>query len=122
MHENCFILKMFFIFILGTFSFVLFSQEWQFLGLETEKVTTLTVDPIDENIIYAGSASDFSAGKVGGLFRSTDGGAVWDTLIRGITVRDIDIHPFDNQIIYVTCGINFLTPAKIIKTTDSGET
>jgi len=96
------------------------AQEWLLLGLESESITAIAVDPIDEYVIYAGSGSDFSAGKVGGLFKSTNGGAAWDTLIRGITVRDIDIHPFDHQTFYVTCGINYLTPWGILKTEDGG--
>ena len=95
---------------------------WQLLGLETEKISAIIVDPYNENIIYAGSSSDFSAGKVGGLFKSTDCGTVWDTLIRGITVRDIDIHPFNSKVLYVTAGSNYLTPAGILKSMNGGTT
>jgi len=102
-------------------SHTLFAQEWQLLGLEAEKVNAIAVDPYDENIIYAGSASDFSAGKRGSLFKSTNGGASWDTLLAGVTVRDIDIHPFNSQIVYMTGGINFLTPSGIFKSLDGGK-
>jgi photosystem II stability/assembly factor-like uncharacterized protein len=44
----------------------------------------------------------------------------WDTLIRGITVRDIDIHPSKSNIVYITGGINYLTPHGILKTLDGG--
>ena len=93
---------------------------WQLLGLDEEPINAISVDQFNEDVLYAGSRSDFSAGKVGGLFKSNDGGSVWDTLIRGITVRDIDIHPRNSNIVYVTCGINYLTPHGILKTVDGG--
>lgn len=96
------------------------AQEWQLLGLETETISAIAIDPFDENTIYTGSSSDFSVGKAGGLFKSTNGGAVWDTLLRGITVRDIDIHPVNSQILYVTGGINSLTSEGIFRTADGG--
>jgi photosystem II stability/assembly factor-like uncharacterized protein len=107
--------------MIGAVSRTAFAQEWQLLGLATEKITAIAVDPFDENIIYVGSASDFSAGKRGSLFKSTNGGASWDTLLAGVTVIDIDVHPFNSQIIYMTGGINFLTPSGIFKTKDSGK-
>jgi photosystem II stability/assembly factor-like uncharacterized protein len=108
-------------FMVDSVSLMLFAQEWQLLGLEAEKVIAIAVDPFDEKIIYAGSASDFSAGKRGSLFKSTNGGASWDTLLAGVTVTDIDIHPFNSQIIYMTGGINFLTPSGIFKSMDGGK-
>lgn len=90
------------------------------LGLEGEEISAIEVDPFDEDVIYAGSTSDFSLGKVGGFFKSIDSGATWDTLVRGVTVRDIDIHPSNTQIIYLTGGINYLTTFGIFKTTDGG--
>ena len=40
------------------------AQEWQLLGLETETISAIVVDPFNENTIYVGSSSDFSAGIV----------------------------------------------------------
>ena len=98
------------------------SYEWTLSGLEEETIHAIAADPTDGNIIYVGSISNFSAGTVGGLFKSIDGGAVWDTVIRGITVLDIDIHPCATQTVYITGGINLLTGPGILKTTDGGET
>lgn len=98
----------------------LFANDWQFLGLGKESINAIAVDWSDNSIIYAGSGSDFSAGSVGGIFKSTDGGAVWDTLVRGVTVMDIDIHPRDPEIIYATLGLNVLSTPGIIKTYDGG--
>ncbi|MFH0882251.1 MAG: YCF48-related protein [bacterium] len=95
-------------------------REWHYLGLGEESITAIAVDPDDDDILYAGSGSNFSDGTVGGIFKSADGGAVWDTLVRGVTVRDIDFHPHDSQTIYVTCGINYLTPQGLLRTKDGG--
>jgi hypothetical protein len=94
--------------------------DWLFLGLENETVTAIAVDWADPNIIYAGSSSDFSSGIIGGIFKTTNAGTSWDTLLRGVTVRDLDIHPTDPRIVYATLGLNALTQPGIIKTTNAG--
>lgn len=111
------------LFFIITLSIRLFSQEWQFLGLEGESISAIAVDCSNPNIIYTGSGSDYSSGRIGGIFKSVDGGAQWDTLIRGVTVRDLDIHPKNGQIIFATLGINVLTNNPgIIKSEDGGFT
>jgi len=107
-------------FLCVRFSVGIFAQRWQYLGLGTESITTIAVDWSDSNTIFAGSGSDFSAGTVGGIFKSTNGGASWDTLIRGVTTREIVIHPNNPDIIYATLGLNVLTIPGIIKTNDGG--
>lgn len=99
-----------------------YNDGWKFLGLENENITAIAVDWSNPDIIYAGSDSDFSAGTLGGIFKSINAGADWDTLIRGVTVRDIDIHPKNPEIIYAALGLNVLTQPGIIKTTDAGNT
>ena len=98
----------------------LFAQNWQFLGLEGESISAIAVDWSNPNIIYAGSSSGYSSGRIGGIFKSINGGTVWDTLIRGVTVRDLDIHPKNTRIIYATLGLNVLTTPGIIKSEDGG--
>lgn len=93
------------------------SYEWSLLGLEEESITAIAVDPSDENIIYAGSTINYIADEFGGLFKSIDGGANWDTLISSTIIRDIDIHPTNPQIIYVLGG-----GALVSKTADGGRT
>jgi photosystem II stability/assembly factor-like uncharacterized protein len=97
-----------------------FTAAWRYLGLGNEAITALAVDWSNSDVMYAGSSSNFSAGTVGGIFKSTNGGASWDTLIRGMTARDLDIHTTDPNIIYATAGINVLTPTGIVKSTDAG--
>jgi photosystem II stability/assembly factor-like uncharacterized protein len=96
------------------------AQQWKSLGLEKEFISAIAVDSTNPEIIYTGSMSDFSAGTVGGIFRTTNGGAEWDTLIRGVTVTDLDIHPTNPKIIYATLGLNALTFPGIIKSIDGG--
>ena len=93
------------------------AQEWQLLGLAEENITAIAVDPFDENIIYAGSTINSALNRRGGLFKTTDGGASWNTLISSTIIRDIDIHPTNPQIIYVLGG-----GALVSKTADGGQT
>ncbi|MFQ6608827.1 MAG: WD40/YVTN/BNR-like repeat-containing protein [Fidelibacterota bacterium] len=94
--------------------------QWHLLGLEDEKISAIAIDFTNECILYAGSGSNFSEGKVGGVFKSIDGGATWDTIVSGVTVRDIDIHPSDTDIFYVTAGTNYLTQSGILRSVDGG--
>jgi photosystem II stability/assembly factor-like uncharacterized protein len=95
----------------------IYPQEWRFLGLENESITAIAIDWSNPDIIYAGS------GDFGGIFKSTNGGTSWDTLARRISwdtvtyivsVRDLDIHPMNPQVIYVTLS------SGIIKSIDGG--
>lgn len=108
-------------FVLILFTGIIFAQEWQLMGLENEEINCIEIDWSDPDIIYAGSRSDFSSGKTGKFFKSYDGGKNWRTLLNNVTVCDIDIHPVDPDIIYLTLGINYLTIAGILKSTDGGE-
>lgn len=98
------------------------SQDWQFLGLENERISNIAVDWSDPDIIYAGSGGDFTTGEVGSFIKTTNRGTTWDTLVTGISVTDIDINPKDHDMIFVCCGVNLLTVQGILKTTDAGLT
>jgi type IX secretion system substrate protein len=105
--------------IITFFTVTNYSQQgWHLLGLENEEITAIEIDWSDQNIIYAGSMSDFSSGAFGGLFKSTNNGSSWDTLMRGVIVRDMDIHPTNARILYATI---LTDSAGIVKTTDAGE-
>jgi photosystem II stability/assembly factor-like uncharacterized protein len=97
-----------------------FGQTWGSVGLEAHTVSVLTADKADSTVLYAGSFSNFSLGTTGGLFKTTNAGATWDTLLRGVTVVDVDLHPRISTTIYVTLGINSLTEPGIVKSTDGG--
>jgi photosystem II stability/assembly factor-like uncharacterized protein len=90
-------------------------DEWTLLGLENEKVTAIAVDPVNLNVIYAGTASDFSAQIQGKLFKSSNCGKTWDTLLIGGSYREIIIDPLNHKRIYAL-------PGPIIKSEDAGKT
>lgn len=89
--------------------------EWKILGLETESVSAIAIHPENPHIIYAGTMFNFSAGINGKLFKSTDCGATWDTLIQGGSYRDILFDPTDADIIYAVSGA-------ILRSSDAGST
>jgi len=92
------------------------AELWQLLGLEKEvAVTAIATDPTDPNIIYAGTMYDFSAGIEGKLFKSTDAGKTWDTLLVGGSYHEILIDPLNHNIIYTL-------PSSILKSEDGGKT
>ena len=91
------------------------AEQWKFLGLENETVTAIAVDPINTDIIYAGTLYDFSAGVDAKLFKSTDSGTIWDTLLIGGSYHEIIIDPSNHNIVYAAGG-------GILKSEDGGET
>lgn len=89
--------------------------EWKRLGLETESLSAIAIHPANPHIIYAGTMFNFSAGINGKLFKSTDCGATWDTLIQTGSYRDILFDPTDADIIYAVSGA-------ILRSSDAGST
>ncbi len=99
-----------------------FIVAWKYLALGDEEISVIRFDKFDTNLVYAGSRSDFSLGKIGGVFRSTDRGVSWDTLLRGISASDIQIHPYDTRVMYVVSTYNYISEQGIFKTLDGGTT
>lgn len=97
------------------------AQQWEFAGLQTEDVNTIVIDTSDENVIYAGTRSDYSDGTWGKIVKSIDGGITWDTLLYGIDVAQIVIHPGDSDVLYATLASANASPPGIVKTIDGGE-
>jgi photosystem II stability/assembly factor-like uncharacterized protein len=93
-------------------------EQWQslgLLGLEDETIIAIELDPTDSNIIYLGTKFDFSAGILGKLFKSIDGGATWNRLLIGGSYTDVLIDPTNHNIIYAL-------PDGLIKSEDGGQT
>ena len=99
------------------FLFLVFIQgiaqedSWQFLGLQNENITSIAINPQSDSILYAGSYSDFSAGTYGRIFKSSDGGFSWDTLVYGVSVNQLEIDQHNTNVIYAALGgANFTNP------------
>src|SRR6185436_1066226 len=79
----------------------------------TPSIRSLAIDPTAPLTIYAGTISN-------GIFKSTNGGAVWTAMNTGMTgagvtnVRTIAIDPANPQTIYTSTGL----PGTIFKSTN----
>jgi photosystem II stability/assembly factor-like uncharacterized protein len=98
-------------------------------------VFSVTIDPHDNNIVWAGTQSRL------GIYRSSDGGRTWVRKVTGvagdvgISVRGFTVDPIDSRIVYATVevgstawagrqvnGRSFdLTKGMVYKTVDGGE-
>lgn len=89
--------------------------KWKLVEFENETIASIAIDPTDPRIIFVGSNSDFSAGTPGRLFKSTDSGHSWDTLIYGQSAkfRRVIIDPSNSNIVYAL-------PQSILKSVNGG--
>ncbi len=74
----------------------------------------LDVSPVDPNLVYIGDYSDPCK-----LYKSTDGGEIWERLInlpRGEAINEIVCDPISPDIVYINVGWN----AGLFKSTDGG--
>jgi photosystem II stability/assembly factor-like uncharacterized protein len=87
------------------------------------RIDVLTVDPADEDVIYAGATN-------GGIFKTTDGGTSWSPIFDEqpyLAIGAITIHPDNSNIIYAGTGDRNFTGNSFIgngvyKSEDAGET
>ncbi len=110
------------LFLIITLTQATAQEQWEQLGLDYESVEAIIVHPDNEDIIYAGTFNIFMDPEaIGGVFKSMDGGATWDTLITGgISVSCMVMHPTDPDIIYVGLNAANSSLPGIIKTTNGG--
>ena len=109
-------------FILFIFHSNCFTQNniWHFSGLSGETITSLAIVGHNDSVIFAGTYSDFSAGTYGKIFKSSDGGFSWDTLVYGVSVNQLEIDQHNTNVIYAALGgANFTNPG-ILKSIDQG--
>jgi photosystem II stability/assembly factor-like uncharacterized protein len=86
----------------------------------------LAVDPADPRRLFAGH----SEGSAGGLYRSTNGGDSWVRIWYidpygaplPYGVRAVGISPVDPDLVLIAVSTNGATPAKILRSTDGGDT
>jgi len=83
---------------------------WEFVGLQGKAVTSIVSHPKNPNTLYCGTGSDFSAGQLGGVFKTTDGGASWDTLVIGGSYSDMAIDEAHPETLYAVSGSILMTP------------
>ncbi len=85
----------------------------------------LVIHPIDPNILYAASGGqndwlkkryNLEHDAAGGIFRTTNGGASWDTLLLGYEFTVVDCAPSNPNIIYAGCS------QAIFRSDDNGQT
>jgi photosystem II stability/assembly factor-like uncharacterized protein len=110
---------------------------WQHIGLEdTVKITNITVDPTDPNLVLVSALGD-ATHHSGGVYRSTDGGQTWTSVFKPADydgTRDLE-SAFDDPsvILAATQGTNDgrggaggprakAKPAQVFKSTDEGLT
>ncbi|MCZ6775422.1 MAG: hypothetical protein O7D34_03060, partial [Ignavibacteria bacterium] len=90
-------------------------QDWQFLGLENQSIRAIAINPENSNEIYVGDG--FTGGSLGGIFKTTNAGVSWDTVLHGVFVERIIIRPDNTNIVFASTGLT-----RIFKTTDGGIT
>jgi hypothetical protein len=87
---------------------------WQPLAGSPQAVTTLAIDPVQPQILYAGTAT--------GLFRSTNGGAHWAKLTRGLLDFSITALAVDPRSRTVYVATSSVIPGQIVfRSDDEGE-
>ena len=75
---------------------------WNDLGVYGGQITSIAIDPTNPQVMYAGSWGGDS------LFKTADGGVTWQAIpannpswFRNLEVYDIEIDPFDSNVIWV---------------------
>ncbi len=69
------------------------------------EVIDVIIDPVDSNILYA-------ATKIAGVYKSTDGGNSWVSIMKSIHhkyfehfyIRGFAVNPLNNNVLYAVCG------------------
>jgi len=97
----------------------------------THVFQTLTLDPTNPDIIYAGSGEIHGYYGIG-ILKSTDGGRTWALLgkdvFKGLVVSAIVVHPQNHNIVYAATSSavsvlgEALPPRGVFKSTDGGHT
>lgn len=82
-------------------------ENWTKIGLDsTEHISKVMVDPANSNIIYAAAPGPlWSDSKHRGLYKSTDAGKTWETILyisEKAGVADVEIDPTNSNILYAT--------------------
>ena len=98
------------------------SDKWPFL-----QVSSVTLDPTNSNIIYAGTGDFDGYGPYGfGMMKSTDAGATWtnygQSQFSGLSIRAILVDPENPKIVTLTTGRGPVYYGFVWRSTDGGQT
>ena len=92
---------------------------WTLVGLGSNNIRALAVDPNNPNVLYAST-------DVPQLLKSTDGGATWSQINNGLpttySIGTIAIDPSNSNIVYAGGGEASQTVTGLFKSTDGGMT
>ena len=111
-------------------------DNWTKIGLDsTEHISKVIVDPANSSIIYAAAPGPlWSSSKHRGLYKSTDAGKTWETILyinENAGVADVEIDPSNSNVLYATSWEFRRLPyafnsggsgSGIYKSTDAGKT
>jgi photosystem II stability/assembly factor-like uncharacterized protein len=93
-------------------------DSWDALGLEaSERISRIAIDPSDEQRIFVAATGPlFTPGGERGVYRSLDGGQVWDRVLAGDNdttgASDVLIDPVDPRRVYAAMWDHLREPAK----------
>ncbi|RLD32438.1 MAG: hypothetical protein DRI83_10910, partial [Bacteroidetes bacterium] len=78
---------------------------------QKETINRLVLDHSDDNTIYAATSS--------GIYKTTDAGVNWSLLASGPNLIDLEMHPTNSSILYMST-IDYWNAPVIYKSTDGG--
>ena len=90
---------------------------WTTTALRDVAINDVAISPTNANVVFAGGLLDT---RVGGLFRTTNGGVSWDTLRNGIGTAVVRSIAFD--VLVPTTVYAGTMDRGVFKTTDGGQT
>ena len=121
----------------GVYKSTDFGRTWTHIGLEaTRQISAVRVHPQDPNVVYVAAQGDRWQGSTDrGIFRSRDGGATWQLVLRGQNptsgASDLSMDPSNPRILYAAFWDHQRQPwyvrsggagSGIWKSTDGGDT
>ena len=88
---------------------------WEYLGFEGEGVVSILQDPYEDGVYYVGTTSAWGGEFQGGIYKTQNGGADWDTLMTSVSVSQMTLNSYDSQILTATLNdVNLSNPGLVI--------